>query len=105
METENGGRGDGSWHPSHDNYGSSASMRMRRLKTHHESCFCGLKNGIKKSRTAENPNRLFYVCPRYRLKWVDDDVYEKVGICGTKKDAGIDMEVESNYDEWRLKVA
>ncbi|QHN97007.1 uncharacterized protein DS421_18g623750 [Arachis hypogaea] len=102
METGNEGRGGGSWHPSHDNHGSSASMQTRRLKTHHESCFCGLKIVIKKSGSAENPNRLFHACSRYRkgnycnyFNWVDDDVYEEVGVCSTKKDAG----------KWRLKVA
>ncbi|XP_020970157.1 ultraviolet-B receptor UVR8-like [Arachis ipaensis] len=39
------------------------------------------------------------------FKWVDDDDYQVVDVCGTKKDAGTDMEVESDYDEWRVKVA
>ena len=39
------------------------------------------------------------------FKWVDDDEFEAVGVCGTKKDAGADMEVEGEYDEWRVKVA
>ncbi|RYR53188.1 hypothetical protein Ahy_A06g028185 [Arachis hypogaea] len=86
-------------------------MRTRR-KTHEESCFCGLKAALRKSGTAENPNRLFRACPRYRkgshcnyFKWVDDDEYEVVGEGGTKKDYGAELQVESDYDEWRLKVA
>nr|XP_029148360.1 7-deoxyloganetin glucosyltransferase-like [Arachis hypogaea] len=100
------GRGDGSCggglsHASHDSHGSSVSMRRRRVNAHDGSCFCGLKTVIKKSGTAENPSRLFHACPRYRkgshcnyFKWVDDDEFEAVSVCGTKKDAGADMEVE-----------
>ncbi|RYR04332.1 hypothetical protein Ahy_B06g084014 [Arachis hypogaea] len=86
-------------------------MQTRR-KTHEESCFCGLKAALRKSETAENPDRLFRACPRYRkgnhcnyFKWVDDDEYEVVGEGGTKKDYGAGLQVESDYDEWRLKVA
>ncbi|RYR51514.1 hypothetical protein Ahy_A06g026535 [Arachis hypogaea] len=109
MEIGNGG---GLSHASHDSHGSSASMRRKRLNSHHGSYFCGLKTLIKKSGTAENPNRLFHACPRYRkgshcnyFKWVDDDDFEAVDVCGTKKDVGTDMEVEGDYDEWRVKVA
>ncbi|XP_057750685.1 uncharacterized protein LOC130969111 [Arachis stenosperma] len=73
---------------------------------------CGLKAVIKKSGTAENPDRLFHACPRYRndshcnyFKWVDNDDYEGVAESGTKKDYGAELQVESDYDEWRLKVA
>ncbi|RYQ89793.1 hypothetical protein Ahy_B09g096253 [Arachis hypogaea] len=86
-------------------------MRRRRLKTHDESCFCGLKTVTKKSGTAENSNRLFHACPRYRkgshcnyFKWDDDDDYQEVDVCGIKKDAGTDIEVKSDYDEWRVKM-
>ncbi|RYR66420.1 hypothetical protein Ahy_A03g012396 [Arachis hypogaea] len=89
-----------------------ANARLRKVNAHDGSCFCGLKTVIKKSGTAENPNRLFHACPRYRkgshcnyFKWVDDDEFEAVGVCGTKKDAGADMEVEGENDEWRVKVA
>ncbi|RYR51685.1 hypothetical protein Ahy_A06g026661 [Arachis hypogaea] len=114
MEIGNGGCGGGGGlsHPSHDNHGSSVSMLRKRLNTHDGSCFCGLKTVIKKSGTAKNSNRLFHTCPKYRksshynyFKWVDDDDYQAVDVCGTKKDAGTDMEVESDYDEWRVKVA
>ncbi|RYR62964.1 uncharacterized protein LOC107483656 [Arachis duranensis] len=112
MERGDGGCGGGLSHASHDSHGSSVSMRRRRVNAHDVSCFCGLKTMIKKSGTAENPNRLFHACPRYRkgshcnyFKWVDDDEFEAVGVCGTKKDAGADMEVEGEYDEWRVKVA
>ncbi|RYR20456.1 hypothetical protein Ahy_B03g065592 [Arachis hypogaea] len=107
-----GGCGGGLSHASHDSHGSSVSMRRRRVNAHDGSCFCGLKTVTKKSGIAENPNRLFHACPRYRkgshcnyFKWVDDDEFEAVGVCGTKKDAGADMEVEGEYDEWRVKVA
>ncbi|RYR15068.1 hypothetical protein Ahy_B04g071808 [Arachis hypogaea] len=86
-------------------------MRTRR-KTHEESCFYGLKATLRKSGTVENPDRLFRACPRYRkgshcnyFKWVDDDEYEVVGEGGTKKDYRAGLQVESDYDEWRLKVA
>ncbi|RYR37467.1 hypothetical protein Ahy_A09g042347 [Arachis hypogaea] len=112
MEIGNGGCGGGLSHASHDSHGFSASMRRRKLNIHDESCFCGLKTVIKKSGTAENPNRLFHTCPRYwkdshckYFKWVDDDDYKAVDVCGTKKDAGTDMEVESDYNEWRVNVA
>ncbi|RYQ83030.1 hypothetical protein Ahy_B10g101643 [Arachis hypogaea] len=112
MERGDGGCGGGLSHASHDSHGSSVSMRRRRVNAHDGSCFCGLKTVIKKSGTAENPNRLFHASPRYRkgshcnyFKWVDDDEFEVVGVCGTKKDAGADMEVEGEYDEWRVKVA
>ncbi|RYR70348.1 hypothetical protein Ahy_A03g016845 [Arachis hypogaea] len=66
----------------------------------------------RKSGTAENPDRLFHACPRYRndshcnyFKWVDNDDYEGVAESGTKKDYGAELQVESDYDEWRLKVA
>ncbi|RYR68393.1 hypothetical protein Ahy_A03g014885 [Arachis hypogaea] len=104
MEIENGDCGSGLLHASHDSDSSSTSMRRRRLNTHDRSCFCGIKTVIKKSGTVENPNRLFHA--RYRkdshcnyFKWVDDDDYQAVDICGTKKDAGTDMEVENDYDE------
>ena len=66
------GRGDGSCggglsHASHDSHGSSVSMQRRKVNAHDGSCFCGLKTVIKKSGTAENPNRLFHACPRYRV--------------------------------------
>ncbi|RYR20754.1 hypothetical protein Ahy_B03g065983 [Arachis hypogaea] len=112
MEIENGVCGGGLSHPSHDSHGSSASMRRRRLNTHDGSGFYGLKTVIKKSETVENPNRLFHACPRYRkgshynyFKWINDDDYQAVDVCGTKKDAGTDMEVNSDYDECMVKVA
>ncbi|RYQ97413.1 hypothetical protein Ahy_B08g093456 [Arachis hypogaea] len=111
MEAGNGGRSGGVSFPSNGSNGSSASMRTRR-KTHGESCFCGLKDVIKKSGTTENSDRLFHECPRYRkgshcnyFKWVDDDDYQGVTEGGTKKDYQTDLQVESDYDEWRLKVA
>ncbi|RYR05402.1 hypothetical protein Ahy_B06g085261 [Arachis hypogaea] len=98
MEIGNGGCGGGLSHASHDSHGSSVLMRRRMVNSHDGSCFCGLKIVIKKSGTTENPNRLFHACPRYRkgshcnyFKWVDDDEFEAVGVCGTKKDAGADM--------------
>ncbi|RYR59157.1 hypothetical protein Ahy_A05g024992 [Arachis hypogaea] len=67
---------------------------------------------IKKSGTAENPNRLFHACLRYQkdnhcnyFMWVDDDDYQEVDVGGTKKDEEANLEVESDYDEWRIKVA
>ncbi|RYQ95516.1 hypothetical protein Ahy_B08g090833 [Arachis hypogaea] len=110
MEIGNGGRSGGVSLRSHDNNGSNASMRMRK-KTHEEACFCELKTMIKKSGIAENPDRLFYACPRYRdshynyFKWVDDDDYEAVVEGGAKKDSRTELQVESEYDEWRVKVA
>ncbi|QHN87115.1 uncharacterized protein DS421_16g552200 [Arachis hypogaea] len=112
MEAGNGGRIGGVSFPLNGSNGSSASMRTRR-KTHEKSCFCGLKVMIKKkSGTAENPDRLFHACPRYRkgsycnyFKWVDDDDYQGVAEGGTKKDYRTDLQVESDNDEWRLKVA
>ncbi|RYR25864.1 hypothetical protein Ahy_B02g059891 [Arachis hypogaea] len=111
MEIGNGGRRGGLSYPSHDSHGSRASMRMRR-KTYDESYFYGLKTMIKKSRTAENLDRLFHACQRYRkgshcyyFKWVDDDDYQGVVVGGTKKDTETDLEVENAYDEWRVKVA
>ncbi|RYR76088.1 hypothetical protein Ahy_A01g000684 [Arachis hypogaea] len=83
-------------------------------KTHKKSCFCGLKAAIRKSGTAENLDRLFRACPRYRMsvkgshcnyfKWVDDDEYERVGEGGIKKDYGAELQVDGDYDEWRLKI-
>ncbi|RYR03175.1 hypothetical protein Ahy_B06g082013 [Arachis hypogaea] len=105
MERGDGGCGGGLSHASHDSHGFSVSMQRRRVNAHDGSCFCGLKTVIKKSGTAENPNRLFHACPRYRVSDVDDDENGAVGVCGTKKDAGADMEVEGEYDEWRVKVA
>ncbi|QHO27633.1 uncharacterized protein DS421_7g209730 [Arachis hypogaea] len=112
MERGDGGCGGGLSHASHDSHGSSVSMQRRKVNAHDGSCFCGLKTVIKKSGTAENPNRLFHACPRYRkgshcnyFKWVDDDEFKAVGVCGTKKDAGADMKVEGENDEWRVKVA
>ncbi|RYQ91792.1 hypothetical protein Ahy_B09g097823 [Arachis hypogaea] len=111
MKTENGGRSGGVSLRSHDSNGSSASMRMRR-KTHEEACFCGLKVVIKKSGTTENPDRLFYACLRYwkeshcnYFKWVDDDDYEAVVEVSAKEDYRTELQVESEYDEWRVKVA
>ncbi|QHN83781.1 uncharacterized protein LOC107621356 [Arachis ipaensis] len=111
MEAGNGGRGGGVSLFSNGSNGSSASMRTRR-KTHEESCFCGLKAAIRKSGTTENPDRLFRACPRYQkgshcnyFKWVEDDEYEGVGQGGTKKDYGAELQVDSDCDEWRLKVA
>ncbi|QHO05123.1 7-deoxyloganetin glucosyltransferase [Arachis hypogaea] len=91
MERGDGGCGGGLSHASHDSHGSSVSMRRRRVNAHDGSCFCGLKTVIKKSGTAENPNRLFHACPRYRgshcnyFKWVDDDEFEAVGLCSFRK--------------------
>ncbi|QHO46568.1 uncharacterized protein DS421_6g188620 [Arachis hypogaea] len=120
MEAENGGRGSGVSFFSNGSNGSSASMRTRR-KTHEESCFCGLKAALRKSGTAENPNRLFRACPRravtaitlsgltmMSMKWwakVEQRKITGLGEGGTKKDYGAELQVESDYDEWRLKVA
>ncbi|XP_020999366.1 uncharacterized protein LOC110281439 [Arachis duranensis] len=110
METGNGGCSGGVSFPSYDSNGSSASMRMSR-KTHEGSCFCGLKAVIKKSGIAENPDRLFHAFPRYRdshcnyFKWIDDDDYQAVVEGDAKKDSRTDLQVESDYDEWRVKVA
>ncbi|QHO47967.1 putative protein-like [Arachis hypogaea] len=112
MEAGNGGRGGGGVSLfSNGSNGSSASMRSRR-KSHEESCFCGLKAVIRKSGTTENPDRLFRACPRYwkgshcnYFKWVEDDEYEGVGQGGMKKDYGAELQVNSDCDEWRLKVA
>ncbi|QHN86281.1 uncharacterized protein DS421_16g544760 [Arachis hypogaea] len=106
MEAENGGRGGGVSLFSNGSNGSSASMRTRR-KTHEESYFCRLKAAIRKSGTAKNPNRLFRACPSHcnYFKWVEDDEYEGMGQGGTKKDYGVELQVDSDYDEWRLKVA
>ncbi|RYR33007.1 hypothetical protein Ahy_A10g047541 [Arachis hypogaea] len=111
MEAENGGHGGGVSFLSNGSNGSRASIRTRR-KTHEESCFCGLKAAIRKSGTAENPDRLFLACLRYRkgshynyFKWVKDDEYEGVGEGGRKKDYGAELQVDSDCDEWRLKVA
>ncbi|XP_020968233.1 uncharacterized protein LOC110267318 [Arachis ipaensis] len=59
---------------------------------------------IKKSGTRENPNRLFHTCARYLkgshcnfFRWVDDVGYEA--------GAETDVEVDSEYDEWRLNVS
>ncbi|KAL4338363.1 hypothetical protein AHAS_Ahas12G0202700 [Arachis hypogaea] len=67
---------------------------------------------VEKIWDSRKPDRLFRACPRYRkgshcnyFKWVDDDEYEVVGEGGTKKDYGAGLQVESDYDEWRLKVA
>ncbi|RYR74848.1 hypothetical protein Ahy_A02g009558 [Arachis hypogaea] len=108
MEAGNRGRSAGVSFPSNGSNGYSASMRTRK-KTLEESCFCGLKAVvIKKSGTAENPNRLFHACPKRAVshcnyfKWVDDDDYQGVAEGGTKKDYRTDLQVESDYDEWRL---
>nr|XP_025691971.1 uncharacterized protein LOC112792816 [Arachis hypogaea] len=98
--------------PSNGSNSSSSSMRTRR-KIHEKSCNCMWVEGCdRKSGTAENPDRLFHACPRYRndshcnyFKWVDNDDYEGVAESGTKKDYGAELQVESDYDEWRLKVA
>ncbi|RYR53815.1 hypothetical protein Ahy_A06g029065 [Arachis hypogaea] len=83
-----------------------------RWKTHEKACFCGLKAVIKKSGTAKNPDRLFYVCPRYQknshcnyFKWVDDDDYQVAVEGGAKEDFRTELQVESDYDEWRVKMA
>ncbi|RYR25531.1 hypothetical protein Ahy_B02g059330 [Arachis hypogaea] len=108
MEAANGGRGGG---VSFFSNGTTAVMVPapqcepgEKLMRNHAV--------IRKSGTAENPNRLFHACPRYRkgshynyFKWVDNDEYEGVGEGGTKKDYGAELQVDSDCDEWRLKVA
>ncbi|KAL4320645.1 hypothetical protein AHAS_Ahas14G0031200 [Arachis hypogaea] len=69
MQSAGGGRSVGLLPRSLGSFGSSSSMRKRRMKMD-RTCFCGLKTVIKKSRTPENPERLFHTCPRYR---VDDN--------------------------------
>ncbi|RYQ95890.1 hypothetical protein Ahy_B08g091266 [Arachis hypogaea] len=111
METRNGCRSGGVSLRSHESNDSSTSMRMRR-KSHEEACFCRLKAVIKKFGTAENPDKLFYACSRYRkdshcnyFKWVDADDCEAVVEAGAKKDSKTELQVESEYDEWRVKEA
>ncbi|RYQ85674.1 hypothetical protein Ahy_B10g105256 [Arachis hypogaea] len=111
MKTGNGCRSGGVSLRSHESNGSSSSMRMRR-KSHEEACFCGLKVVIKKSGTAENPDRLFYACSRYQkgnhcnyFKWVDGDDCEVVVEAGAKEDSKTELQVESEYAEWRVKEA
>ncbi|QHN98000.1 uncharacterized protein DS421_18g632270 [Arachis hypogaea] len=108
MEAGNGGRSGGVSFPSNSSNSSSASMRTRR-KTLEESCFCGSKAVIKNlgqqrtqidySMHVEGTGHCNY------FKWVDDDDYQGVAEGGTKKDYRTNLQVESGYDEWRLKVA
>ncbi|QHO47716.1 uncharacterized protein DS421_6g198570 [Arachis hypogaea] len=72
-------------------HGSNSSMRRRR-KIKDQTCFCG----FKKSGTRENPDRLREATAS-SLGGVDDDGYE----AGTETD----VEVDGNYDEWRLNMS
>ncbi|RYR27768.1 hypothetical protein Ahy_B01g051821 [Arachis hypogaea] len=67
MGSVGGGR-SGQVSQSHGSHASSSSLRWRR-KNSDQVCFCGLKTVIKKSGTRENPDRLFYACPRYRVSY------------------------------------
>ncbi|RYQ92569.1 hypothetical protein Ahy_B09g098793 [Arachis hypogaea] len=75
---------------SHGSNASSSSPRLWR-KNMDQVCFCGLKTVIKKSGTVENPDRLFYACPRYRAENIE---YE--GLDGAKTDGKTDAEMESD---------
>ncbi|KAL4389123.1 hypothetical protein AHAS_Ahas03G0013600 [Arachis hypogaea] len=58
--------------PSNGSNSSSSSMRTRR-KIHEKSCNCMWVEGCdRKSGTAENPDRLFHACPRYRVSVVEE---------------------------------
>ncbi|QHO40194.1 uncharacterized protein DS421_5g135480 [Arachis hypogaea] len=99
----NGGRSDDLPSQSLGSHGSNSSIRQRR-KIKDQTCFCGLKIMIKKFGIPENPDRLFHTCTRYPngshcnfFRWVDDDGCEGV--------AETDVEVGSDYDEWRLNVS
>ncbi|RYR12709.1 hypothetical protein Ahy_B04g070112 isoform B [Arachis hypogaea] len=83
-------------------------MRKRRMKMD-RTCFYGLKTVIKKSETLENPERLFYTCPRYRkgshcnyFSWVDDNEYEAFEVVNGGAEA--EFEVESDYEDWKVKL-
>ncbi|MED6118126.1 hypothetical protein PIB30_000108 [Stylosanthes scabra] len=97
----NGGRGSGLPCYSHGSCGSSSST-WRRKKSADQICFCGLKTMIKKSRTTENPDRLFHTCSRYSkgshcnyFQWVDK--YEGVaeGANGHEESYA---KIEGDYD-------
>ena len=68
MGGENGGRRGGISCHSVGSYGSRSFMRRKR-KNEDIICHCGLKTLIKKSGTSENLDKLFYICPRYRVSY------------------------------------
>ncbi|KAL1291945.1 mitochondrial import receptor subunit TOM20 isoform X1 [Arachis ipaensis] len=110
MGSGSGGPGSGLPSHSHGSYASSSSMRKRR-KNDEETCFCGLKTLIKKSGTSQNSNRLFHTCPRYRkgshcnfFKWVEENEHVVV-VEGPKGVLKTDVEVEIDYENWKVKLA
>ncbi|RYR32033.1 hypothetical protein Ahy_B01g057016 [Arachis hypogaea] len=99
-----GHRGGVSCH-SVGSYRSSSFIPIKR-KNENIICYCRLKTLIKKFRTLENSDRLFYTCPRYRkdshcnfFNWIDEDGYD-----GGNGDAETDAKVERN-DEWKVNIA
>ncbi|RYR39456.1 hypothetical protein Ahy_A09g045007 [Arachis hypogaea] len=104
MERKSGDSDSGLPSHSHSNYASSSSMR-RRKKNNDETCFYGLKTFIKKSRTSQNPDRLFHTCPRYQkgshcnfFKWVEKNEHVVVAE-GPKKVPKTDVELEIDYED------
>ncbi|QHO30400.1 uncharacterized protein DS421_8g232930 [Arachis hypogaea] len=52
--------------------GSSTGFPRGRLRRgEHPKCKCNTYAKISRSRTTENPNRLFFDCPYFKLKVVD----------------------------------
>ncbi|KAL4286968.1 hypothetical protein AHAS_Ahas19G0139200 [Arachis hypogaea] len=73
-----------------------------------KTCFCGLETMIKKFGTLEHLERLFHTCLRYRkgshrnyFSWVDDNEYEAFEI--TNGGTEVEFEVESDYENWKMK--
>ncbi|KAL4375233.1 uncharacterized protein DS421_5g163930 [Arachis hypogaea] len=106
MRSADGGRSGGLSPRSLGSFGSSSSMRKKKMNMD-RTCFCGLKTVIKKFGTPENPRRLFHTCPRYRkgshcnyFSWVDDKKYEIFEVANSRAEA--EFEVESDYEDWKV---
>ncbi|QHO02058.1 uncharacterized protein DS421_13g420590 [Arachis hypogaea] len=108
MQSTGGGQSAGLSPRLVGSFGSSSSMRKRRMKMD-RTCFCRLKTVIKKSSTLENPGRLFHTCPRYGkgshcnyFSWVDDNEYDAFEVANGGAEA--EFEVESDYEDWKVKL-
>ncbi|QHN93661.1 hypothetical protein HN51_052323 [Arachis hypogaea] len=97
----------------------STGFRRGRLRREHPKCKCRTYAVISRSRTGENPNRLFFGCLHFKEKqgycdffvWFDeifgylvDDVVESNGLASVETCVGEEFGASLNYSlEERVK--
>ncbi|KAL4349762.1 hypothetical protein AHAS_Ahas10G0074400 [Arachis hypogaea] len=78
--------------------GSTGIRRGRLRRGEHPKCKCRTYAIISRSRTAENPNRLFFGCPQFKIfGYLVDDVVERGRLASVETCVGEEFVASSDY--------